>query len=123
MRKPMAVVLFTLVTLISCSRINLSDEANQKRMSDLKSGLSYDISISVDTILFKNLPEIFIIAKGVEIDRDKNEITVKAGALLSNVEISRYYLIRLDNDTKFSLPLGGRITIRHGNSTETIEKY
>lgn len=121
MKKPGFVGIFAAI-LLSCSYCGKVDFQTTR---GLISKAPYQITITVN-INANDDPTIYIRTNDFEIDRTKREITIKGLAYLSNVadttERDASFAIQIEN-AKFSLPLGGKITIEKDGHTEVLEYY
>jgi len=81
--------------------------------------MPYYIEITV-SIEVTDDPTIYIKAKDIEIDRVKKEIFIKGAGYISDSNDS--FAIKVE-DAKFSIPLGGKITIKKDGVEEVLESY
>lgn len=97
-----------LAALVSCGKVD------PEQVAILSKEMPILISITVDIGYGMTDPELYIKAKDIEVDRVKKEITIRGQAFISSVLSvgqRNLFAIKIEN-TKFSLPIGGKITIK-----------
>ena len=114
--------LLALAIFVSCDK----GRVDCTKVPDLAKDMPILVTITVNINLNRD-PELYIRAKEIEINRDKKELTIVGQALITNVGGPWYtqrdsLAIKIEN-SKFSLPLGGKITIYKDGKTEVLEQY
>ena len=114
-----------ILMLTSCGRVDIS------QVQGLCKDMPYTVEITVD-VASNDDPKIFVKAKEIEVDKSKKEISVVVKSvacvtdvsLVDEVAVTTYFAITVSENTKFSVPLGGKVSIyKDGKLQETIEHY
>ena len=115
-----------ILILTSCGRVDVS------QVQGLCNDMPYVVGITVDIGDGISDPELFIKAKEIEVDKSKKEISVVTKGITCVTDVndsilgdgSPHFAITVSENTKFSVPLGGRVSIyKDGKLQETIEHY
>lgn len=105
------------VFLTSCGR-----GASSSQITNLHTSKGYETIMMSVHRGFLDESLIFIKAPAIELDKEKMEITIKEGYLAS-IDCNSCYAFRVEN-AKFSLPVGGRITITKKDGKKIVlERY
>ena len=111
-----AIILVVLLFLASCGR-----SITYTNSGVLAKDLPYSVEITV-TIYRTDDPLIFIRAYDIEVNQEKMEVTTKGKAFISNSSDPNSFAIKVE-DAKFSVPLGGKITIWKDGTEWILQKY
>ncbi|MBI2063978.1 MAG: hypothetical protein HYT65_03245 [Candidatus Yanofskybacteria bacterium] len=120
-----AIFMVGVLFLTSCGKVDSRKAYETTKETD------YLVKIEVSIREYKD-PVIFIKAGEIEFDKNNLKLTVKNNGFLTSVnpngllwDDGNYtFAIQVENNAVFSIPLGGRITIRHPNGkTEVFERF
>lgn len=117
-----AVLLTAMFSLVACGKVN------HLIIREQAMGMAYEVVIKVDIDMVYD-PELYIRAKDIEIDRVNKKVMVKGMGFLTSIKLdhlgdSNTFAIKVENNAVFSVPLGGRITIKHPDGKiEVLEQY
>lgn len=108
-------VLVLSMLLVSCGKINF------QQSHDLAKDLPYFVLITVDISSTAD-PVIYVKAKEIKVDQNKMEVTVIGESFISDNWDKDSLAIKIES-TKFSVPLGGTITIWKDGKKQILERY